>query len=154
MASLRTAIGTSTPCQRKMLVLTARKQGISLDQLRDYVGGSLRQLSAKEASDWINRLGGGELPHQPGRKPAPYAGRRRRTDAVRMICDDHVEQIERLMDEYFDSQGQSTAWLQKNFDANKPRDLLTAIRAGHVIRVLKDMLARQAEPVLAGEAQR
>ncbi len=58
------------------------------------------------------------------------------------------------MGQYFDSEYLSTAWLKKNFDARQPRDLLTAIRAGHVIRVLKDMLARQTDPVLTVDAQR
>ena len=60
-----------------------------------------------------------------------------------MIAPDHVEQIERLLREYFGDLPTGLAWLERDFDAKHPRDLLTAQRAGQVIWVLKDMIARR-----------
>jgi hypothetical protein len=63
-----------------------------------------------------------------------------------MIAPDHVEQIERLMREYFEGDNEAAvAWLTTNFKVSKARDLLTAQRAGQVIRVLKDMHDRRRE---------
>ena len=62
-----------------------------------------------------------------------------------MIAPDHAEQITRLLGEYFDTEAAGLAWLEKNFDVEHPRDLLTAKRAGQVIRVLKDMVARRPQ---------
>lgn len=59
-----------------------------------------------------------------------------------MIAADHVEQIDRLLSEHFGDIEAGRAWLKKDFDAETPRDLLTAKRAGQVIRVLKDMIER------------
>ena len=83
------------------------------------------------------------VPNSPGQKPSPYAGKRKSTDATRMIAPDHEEQIMRLLGEYFDSEIAGLAWLEKNFDARAPHDLLTAKQAGQVIRVLKDMIERR-----------
>ena len=62
-----------------------------------------------------------------------------------MIAPDHVEQIERLLREHFGDLPTGLARLEKDFDAKHPHDLLTAQRAGQVIRVLKDMIARRKE---------
>lgn len=102
-------------------------------------------LSASEASACIRRLGGGDLPYPPGEKPAPFQGKRKRSDAIRMIAPDHEEQIERLLREYFGDLDAGLAWLAKDFDAQHPHDLLTAKRAGQVIRVLKDMIDRRRD---------
>ncbi len=123
-----------------------RRQGWSDDELHDAIGAaSTTSLSSEEASECIRRLGGGPLPHAPGHKPAPYAGRPNRTAATRMIAPDHEEQIERLLREHFGDLDAGLVWLEKNFDAKRPRDLLTASRAGQVIHVLKDMIARRSE---------
>lgn len=60
-----------------------------------------------------------------------------------MIAPDHEEQIERLLGEYFGDQASGLAWLNKDFDAPTPHDLLTAQRAGQVIHVLKEMIQRR-----------
>ncbi len=60
-----------------------------------------------------------------------------------MITPDHEEQMTRLLGEYFADPAAGLAWLRKDFDANTPRDLLTSMRAGQVIHVLKDMIARR-----------
>ena len=144
MASLSTEPRSSRPKQRQRLHQLKRRLGWSDDDLHDAIGvESTKMLSAAQASDCIERLGGGELPNPPGQKPAPYAGKRKTTDGTRMIHPDHVEQIERLLGEYFDDEAAGLAWLNKDFDARHPRDLLTAKRAGQVIHVLKDMIARQ-----------
>jgi len=120
------------------------------DQLHDAIGASsTTKLSSAQASACITRLGGGTLLYPPGQKPAPFAGKRRWTDAVRAIAPDHEEQITRLLREYFDDDAAGLAWLEKDFDAQSPRDLLTAARAGQVIRVLKDMIARRCNDGIA-----
>lgn len=143
MAKLSTIAGSSKPKQRQRLHQLKRKLGWSDEQLHDAIEcQSTKLLSVAEASRCIRRLGGGDLPYEPGTKPAPFAGKRNRSDAIRMICDDHIEQIERLLIDYFNGLDAGFAWLAKNFDATSPRDLLTAKRAGQVIHVLKDMIER------------
>ncbi len=121
-----------------------RRLGWTDDQLHDAIGASsTKDLSSAQASDCIRRLGGGELQHPPGRKPAPFAGKRKRTDATRMIAAGHIEQITRLLCVYFDDEPAGLAWLAKDFGATDPRGLFTAKRAGQVIRVLKSMIERR-----------
>lgn len=145
MAQLRTQPGSSTPRQRQVLHQLKRKLGWTDADLHNAIGaGSTTLLSAAQASERIRRLGGGDLPYPPGEKPGSYAGRRRVTDAVRMISPDHEEQIERLITEYFGNAEAGVAWLRKDFDVNHPRDPLTAKRAGQVIHVLKIMLGRNS----------
>ncbi len=144
MAELNAKPGSSTPGQRQRLHQLKRKLGWSDDQLHEAIGAaSTTLLSSAEASACIRRLGGGELPYPPGQKPAPFAGRPKRTDATRMIAPDHEEQIVRLLRVYFDDEAAGLAWLKKDFDADTPRDLLTAARASQVIYVLKQMIARR-----------
>ena len=146
MAKLRTQPGSSTPKQRCRLHQLKRRHGWSDDQLHDAIGAeSTTLLSAGQASSCIRRLGGGKLPNPPGQKPSPFKGKRKQTDATRMIMPDHTEQIERLLGEYFGDQTAGLAWLNKDFDAPTPRDLLTAKRAGQVIHVLKEMIQRRSE---------
>ncbi len=147
MAELNTKPGSSTPGQRMRLHQRKRRLGWTDDQLHDAIGtSSTTALSSAQASDCIRRLGGGELPHPPGRKPAPFAGRRKRTDATRMIAAGHIEQITRLLLLYSDgNEPAGLAWLAKDFGATDPRGLLTAKRAGQVIRVLKRMVERRRE---------
>ncbi len=143
MAALNTKPGSSTPGQRMRLHQRKRRLGWTDDQLHDAIGASSTTLlSSVEASACIRRLGGGELPYPPGQKPAPFAGKRKRTDATRMIAPGHIEQITRLLRVYFDDEAAGLAWLAKDFDAKHPRDLLTAKRAGQVILVLKGMIER------------
>lgn len=143
-AALRTRPGTSTPDQRRKIVVLGKRKGLDLAAIRDLAGGRLHDLSSADASALIVRLGGGALPNPPGKKPAPYAGNRKTNDAVRMIAPGHVDQIERLLVEYFGSLDAGRAWLRKDFRANEPRELLTAQRAGQVIGVLKRMIERRA----------
>lgn len=140
MAALSRQPKTSTIQQRKAIIALGRKWDQSIDDLRQIAGGSLRALSAQQASDLITRLGGGDLPNEPGRKPRPYG--RRTTDATRMIHQDHVEQIERLLRECFDDDKRGVAWLRKNFKVDEVRELATARRAGEVIATLKRMIER------------
>lgn len=143
MIGLRTKPGTSTKDQHRTLAIEAKRRGIDLDAIRETCGGSIRSLSVSACSDLIRRISGRGLPNAPGCKPAPYRRRRRPTSATRMIATDHAEQIERLLLKHFGDADAGSAWLQKDFEARTPRDLLTARRAGQVIRVLKDMIARR-----------
>ena len=143
MAELNTRPGSSTPKQRSTLVIVGKRRGLELAKLRETVGGSLRGLSAADASKWIEHFSGQQLPNPPGEKPSPYGNRPQRTAATRMIHPDHVEHIERLLVECFGDQAAGLAWLKKDFKARHPRDLLTAKRAGQVIRVLKGMIDRR-----------
>lgn len=145
MAELNTRPGSSTAKQHQTLVVAARRRGLELPEIRRTVGGSIRKLSSAEASDWIKRFSGSDLPNPPGRKPSAYAAKKT-TGAVRMITVDQVDQIERLMLEYFDYDRPLTqAWLRKNFKVDTVRDLATAQRGGQVIVVLKKMHARREE---------
>ncbi len=167
MAILNTRPGSSTAKQHQVLVMVAMDKGFNLAETRRMVGGSIRRLSAQEASDWIRRFSGRELPNPPGQAPRPYrrkrspgepracpagvpAARAARDQAtsVRMVAAEHVEQIERLGLQYFDGDAeQFRAWLRKYHKVNDPRELATAARATNVIRVLKDMLTRkEAQP--------
>lgn len=152
VAKLHTEPGSSTPKQRQRLHQLKRRHGWTDEDLHEAIGKvSTKLLSSAEASALIRRLGGGKLPYPPGEKPAPYAGRRSTPGATRMIADGHVEQIQRLLSWRFDGDAEAAAaWLHKNFDVTHPRDLLTARRAGQVIRVLKDMIARRDESVPSG----
>ena len=62
-----------------------------------------------------------------------------------MITNDQVEQIDRLGGEFFVNSHVFVYWLTKNFKVDHVRQLATAERAGQVIRVLKEMLARRAK---------
>lgn len=155
MAQLNTRPGSSSKKQHQVLVMAGRRQGFDLAEIRRMVGGSLRKLSAAEASEWITRFSGQELANPPGKKPRSYAGRKR-SDAVRMITDDHIDQIARLGLDYFGDPHALHAWLAKNFGIPfiEPRldqtlsdlirtKLATARRAADVIHTLKTMLSRR-----------
>lgn len=135
-------LGSSTTAQRRALMLAARRHGLSVEQVRDLAACRLHQLSARTASELIARLTGKDLPHPPGAAPKKraYRGAPR---GVRIITDDHVQQIHRLMMEYFYSDElRAAAWLEKTFKVTDPQKLATARRAGQAIRTLRTMLAR------------
>jgi len=124
-----------------------RKRNWSDDELHAAVGvDSVTDLSAKEASQHIDRLGGGGLANPPGQKPSPYSGSKRQPGVTRMITNDHVTHIHRLLDVYFGNRDKAASWLSTNFDASHIRDLATAARAGQVIRVLREMIQRKESP--------
>ena len=149
MASLNEQPGSSTSRQRCKLHSLKRRKRWTDDDLHVAIGAdSTTKLSAKQASDAIARLGGGDLPNPPGQAPRAYTTRAT-PGATRMITDAHVEQIHRLLNQRFPrSHGDKLHWLKRNFKVTCARDLATAQRAGEVIRVLKDMAARpkQQEP--------
>ena len=150
MAQLNTKPFSSSKKAHTLLVVTGRKKGLDLAEIRRMVGGSVRRLSAKACSDWITRLTGKGLPNPPGEKPKAYKGRPA-PGVTRMISDDQVEQIARLAADYFSDPSRAREeadkaakdWLRKNFKVGGPRDLGTAKRGGEVIAVLKGMLARK-----------
>ncbi len=144
MAVLCPHPGSSTAKQRQVLHQVKRRRGWSDAELHDAIGAeSTTELSAAQASACIRRLGKMELANPPGEKPAPFAGNRKRTTATRMIAPDHEEHIERWLIEYFGNLASGLAWLEKDFSAKSPHDLLTARRAGTVLYVLKNMIARR-----------
>lgn len=67
----------------------------------------------------------------------------KKTDATLMITPDHEKQIERLLREHFNDLESGLSWLATNFDAQRPRDLLTAQRAVQVLRALEDVRQRK-----------
>lgn len=137
--ALDTRQATSTPQQRKRIVLLGNSQSLTVDDLRDMTPlGSLRELSKQEASDLIERLGGGRM--QTARQ-SPYP-RRQSTDATRMITREHVTIITEMMERKFGDSEHALAWLKRNFKVDTVRDLGTAERAGEVVAVLKEMLDR------------
>jgi len=163
IAVLRETSNSSTKKQHQVLVMAASTKGLDLHEVRKMVGGSLCALSAKQCSDWIKHFSGRDLPNPPGGKPSPYKRRRRspsprgrgqgegRATAVsavpRMIQQDHIDQIGRLMLRYFEGNiAAASAWFLKNWQVAEPRDLLDAARAGEVIRALKIMVARRENP--------
>ena len=151
MASLNTNPGSSTKAQRCMLHKIKRRHGWSDDQLHAAIGtGSTKDLSAKDASDHIERLSGVTLPNPPGRKPSVYPAKKV-PGVARMITQDHVDQIVHLGMTHFASPEHFKQWLVKDFKLARAdrlsvmiRQLATAQRAGQVIRVLKQMHARRA----------
>lgn len=140
MAQLNTTPRSSSKQQHQKLVIVGTNKGFELAEVRRMVGGSITALSALECSNWIKHFGGGDLANPPGQKPRPY--RRKRTDSVRVIHTDHVEQINRLGLEYFHDEGKFHNWLEKNFKVRDPDALAIATRAGEVIRALKLMHRR------------
>ena len=156
MASLNTKPGSSSKDQHTTLVVSARHRGFNLAELRKAVGGSVRRLSVAECSQWITHFTGQGLPNPPGKKPPAYA-KRNRTGAARMIQDEHVEQILRLLAAYWGNVDLAAlTWLATNFKEVRPlagkavpdtiiRQLGTAKRAGEVIRVLNTMIKRRAQ---------
>ena len=156
MAKLNDQPGSSTAKQRQLLHKIKRRRGMTDDDLHSAIGAeSTTQLSAAEASAAIERLSGRGLPHPPGQKPSPYAGKRRAPGTIRMITEDQVDQIVRLGSGYFDNYQAFAAWLVKDFKVpeirglqfaglrNLIRGLATAARAGQVIAVLKTMTTRK-----------
>ena len=145
--------GSSTAKQRQILHQIKRRHGWSDDDLHDAIGAaSTTVLSAAQASACIGRLGGMKLANPPGQKPSPYPYHSRASGAVRMVHADHIEQIERLLAEYFGDEAAGRAWLEKDFKVKHPKDLLTAKVAGNVIRVLKGMINRRKAGGGASEA--
>lgn len=143
MAELKTTPRSSTPAQRKRLVLAAKRRGICVDVLRGHVGGSISALSSARCSELIEQLTGDPLPNPPGKKPSAYKGRP--ADGVtRLITDDQCDQIMRLAREYFDgSEPAARAWLDKNFKVTDPRGLATSVRGADAIYTLKLMVNRK-----------
>ncbi len=170
IASLRDTPRSSSKKQHQTLVLAALKHGLDLHELRAMVGGSLCALSAKGCSDWIKRFSGRDLPNPPGGKPWPYKPRHRPSSRIhaggispgvnagaldrpipRVIQQDHIDQIGRLMLRYFEGNvAAASAWFLKNWKVKEPRDLLTSARAGEVIRALKEMVERRERPTTCG----
>ncbi|HUU83513.1 MAG TPA: hypothetical protein VM243_08420 [Phycisphaerae bacterium] len=155
--------------QRERLFGLAKRRGMTIDALRAAVGGSISQLSKREASEAISRLGGKPLTHEPGHPPAP-PHRRSERGVTRMIANDQVEQIMHGGLTYFGGDvGRFSGWLAKDFDcggAIEPgedlagvdrrlcaqiRTLATAQRGGQVIHVLRTMNARNDGPSRARE---
>lgn len=138
--------GSSTSGQRQVVATMARQRGgvELLDSIRDKFGGSIKNMSAAAASRMIKRLTGQDLPYAPGTKRPP---RRRPVEGLYpMITPDQCEQIERLGLKYFGNDRTAfTTWLMSDFKAETPRLLMTAKRAGQVIRVLKEMIDRRPE---------
>ena len=138
---------SSTGRQRQAIVLAAAKHGLDLAEVRRMVGGSVSALSAAQASQWIEKFSGRELANPPGGKRPPYTRRPRGRErgSPRMITAAHIEQIARLMLDYFDgNMTAAAAWFEKHWDCKEPRDLGTTSKAGTVINVLKIMLKRKA----------
>lgn len=158
MATLHTTPGSSTARQHQTLVIAGRNRGMTLNEIRKLVGGSLRKLSSAAASKFIAQLSGRDLANRPGEKPSPYAGRPATPGATRMITEDHVDQIVRLGAANFDNYEALAGWLVKDFKVVEIPDLAfadlrrlirglqTAQRAGEVLRVLNIMLGRQSGP--------
>jgi len=159
MAVLNDKPGSSSKKQHSTLVIAGQRLGFDLNEIRGMVGGSIRKLSARGCSDWIQTFTGRDLPNAPGKKPRPYKKRRSKQNrdregaVFRMIQPDHTHQICRLMREYFENDHYAQLWLRKNFKVGQPHELLTAQRAGEVIAVLKRMLARRPVPSVSSVVQ-
>ena len=166
MAQLNPKPGSSTKRQHQTLVIAGRRRGLELAETRKIVGGSITRLSAAEASEWIEHFTGHGLPNPPGQKPGPYKGKRPAPGTVRMITEDQADQIVRLGIAYFGEAHLLIAWLVKNFKIDAVmargqrghravvRQLGTAKRAGEVIRVLKEMVARKGTRGQGAEGSR
>lgn len=141
-ATIDTSPGSISAAQIQALLATGRKRGMTIDDVRAAVGGSLRKLSRAEASALIVRLGGGELPNPPGEPPRTKR-RKAEPGVYRMITEQHCEQIARLLNQVFATPREAAAWLQKNFKVLDLRQLRTAMRAGDVIYVLKEIIERR-----------
>ena len=155
--ALRSTPNSSTAKQHQTLVIAASHKGLDLHEVRKMVGGSLRRLSAKECSEWIERFSGKGLPHPPGAAPPAYPRRRRSRSAdqsrdrkgvdrpvPRMILTPYVDQIGRLMLRYFENNpAAAIAWFRKHWKCDNPRELGTTERAGQVIAALNRMLGRK-----------
>ncbi len=144
MAELNPKPNSSTKLQHQRLAIVASRQGFDIHQARKLVGGSVCKLSAAECSKWIKHFSGQDLPNPPGRKPRAYKGKPT-PGTTRMIKPDQIQQIDRLGYNYFGRDDLYYSWLYKNFNVRDPYDLATAKRAGQVIRVLKQMLARRVQ---------
>lgn len=135
-----------TTAQIRALFAAGRKLGLSSDAVREAAGGSVRSLSRSDASDLIERLGGGELPHAPGDPWTTHYRRPRRRPVpgiIRMISDRHCELIAKMLTEVFKTEDAGAAWLKKYFGFATPRELGSEKRAGEVIHVLKKIKARR-----------
>jgi len=83
---------------------------------------------------------GGEIP------PGVNAGVLGRSIS-RMIQQEHIDQIGRLMLRYFEGNvAAASAWFLKTWKVVEPCDLLDTVRAGEVIRALKIMVKRKETP--------
>jgi len=123
------------------MVLASRK-GLDLAAARTLAGvDRLHDLSARGASELIERLGGGDLPSPPNtaprRRPPPAEG------VVRMITGVQIQTINRLGLVYFGNKTRFHDWLMKNYGVDRPRDLECADWAGKIIGVLKTMIRRK-----------
>jgi len=144
MVVLRDTPGSSTAKQRQMLHRLKRRHGMTDDDLHEAIGAaSTTLLSARQASEAIERLSGRGLPNPPGCKPGSYASRRKPPGVTRLITADHVEQIMRMGLDCFGDRDIFLAWLSKDFKVGDPHQLGTAKRAAELIRVLKLMLSRR-----------
>lgn len=150
MPNLRTEAGSSTPKQRKTIGATARRIGLTIAEVRDwYHVQSLCDLSSAQASECIQRLGGGELPRPPGTGSRPSA--RAVRGSRRMITEAQVREIDKLLDDYFndgiDARRKKTAWLQKIYRVDQVRDIGTSQAANRCIWSLRRMIKERADRV-------
>ena len=112
-------------------------------------------LALEEEHDIVYRNGAA-----PAKTPSTPEATIAEPDWRRMITPDQIDQIDRLMREYFPLSVDAFAWLDKNFKTGPVdraeytddtiRRLGTAKRAGEVIRVLKRMHARRSSLLAKG----
>lgn len=147
MASLRSAPGTSTPKQRQRIGIDARRLGFDLAEVRDWFHvESLKDLSSAQASECIQRLGGGDLPRLPGTGSRPSA--RAARGSTRIITREQIAEIKRLLNDYFndglDVVRKKSAWLRKVYGVEQVRDIGTSQAANRCIWALRRMINDRA----------
>jgi len=141
MPKLNTKPGSSTPAQRKMIAISAKRRHLTIDDVRDLVGGKLHVLSCASAASLIERLTGEKMKNLPGQKPSPYKGR---PSGIRLRTEGQVQQITRLGLQFFgNDEAEFDCWLFNNFETACPAQIDTAKRASHIAYTLKIMLKRK-----------
>lgn len=134
--------GTSTPAQRRAIVLAGRRHGLDVDDLRGLTTrGSLRALSFEEASDLLDRLNNGRARRtEPARRP-----RSRRADpgVVRIITERQRAVIASYRDRLEWSDEHLDGFLKRTFGLTM-RTLARRHDASRVITVLRRVVDDKA----------
>lgn len=149
MATKQAITGSSTPDQRRAIVLAGQRLGMDVDELRSLTpAGSLRALSFEQASALLDRLNEGRRPEPVAaeRKPRP---RRPSPGVIRIISDRQREVIASYRDRLGWTDEHFGKFLQKTFGLT----IATLVRRNDASRVITVLRRIVDHKVSKGQAE-
>lgn len=151
MAIEQPIIGTSTPNQRRAIILAGRRLGMDVDALRAVTtGGSLTALSFEEASSLLDRLNNGrERPTEPVRRKI---ARRSAPGVLKMITARQREVIASYQGRLEWTDARLDEFMRRTFGLTMAT-LARRHDASRAITVLRKLVEHHAQKVAASTAE-